>query len=74
MNDAKALDRLLTTSEVCDLWGFEPQTLRKWRCTGRGDLNFIRIGKSIRYRQSDIEAYLVTNEATSTAALNARNN
>jgi len=74
MDDAKALDRLLTTTEVAETWGFEPQTLRKWRCTGRGDLNFVRIGKSIRYRQSDIEAYLAKNTSTSTPGLAARNN
>jgi len=74
MNDAKALDRLLTTTALAETWGFEPQTLRKWRCTGSSDLQFIRIGKAIRYRQSDIEAYLAKNTSTSTAGLAARNN
>jgi hypothetical protein len=32
-------------------------TLRKWRMTGAGPL-FIRLGRSIRYRQVDLESFL----------------
>lgn len=33
-------------------------TLATWRYTGRTDLPFVKIGRKVMYRQSDINAYL----------------
>jgi len=74
-DDVLAFDTFLTSRQLAERFGFEEQTLRVWRCTGRGDLPFIRLGKkAIRYRLSDIQEYLQRNTRTSTASLNAQRN
>ena len=35
-------------------------TLSVWRCTGRYNLPFIKIGRKVRYRRSDLDAWLVS--------------
>jgi excisionase family DNA binding protein len=50
-------DILLTDAQACAYLSITPRTLRLWRCT-RG-LPFIRISaKNLRYRKSDLEAWL----------------
>lgn len=35
-----------------------PGTLSVWRSTGRYSLPFVKIGRKVRYRKADIEAWL----------------
>jgi hypothetical protein len=37
----------------------KPGTLRKWRFLGRGP-EFLRVGRSVRYRVEDIESWLAS--------------
>ncbi|WP_039828406.1 helix-turn-helix transcriptional regulator [Nocardia testacea] len=54
---AHKLPELLTEREVAELVGTSPGTLRQDRSADRG-LPYVRIGRRIRYRADDIEAYL----------------
>jgi hypothetical protein len=45
----------IATSE---LLGVTRGTLAGWRCTRRYDLPFVKIGRVIRYRDSDIQNFL----------------
>ena len=36
----------------------KPGTMQVWRSTGRYALPFIRVGRNVRYRRSDLEAWL----------------
>lgn len=56
---SSAIDPLLTTEQAAELLGLRPQTLRNWACTGRHEsyLKPRKIGFSIRYRRSDVEAF-----------------
>lgn len=38
--------------------GVQKATLAVWRCTGRYKLPFVRVGRRVMYRVSDIEAWL----------------
>ena len=38
--------------------GVTPGTLSVWRSTGRYNLPFIKIGRNVRYRRSDLIAWL----------------
>ena len=49
-------DRLLTEREVANRWCRAIKTLQNERVTGRG-VRYVKIGRSVRYRLSDIEAY-----------------
>jgi excisionase family DNA binding protein len=62
---------LLTPAEVAALLRVEVQTLSVWRCSGRGGLRFVRVGKSIRYRRADVLDFIERNSATSCAQLSA---
>jgi excisionase family DNA binding protein len=50
--------KLLTTDEVATLTGLSPETLAQWRWLKK-ELPFVRLGKKcVRYRESDIDAWL----------------
>jgi excisionase family DNA binding protein len=51
------MDDLLTTDQLAALCGLSPRTLEKLRVTGGGPI-FIRLGRAIRYRREDIEAWI----------------
>ena len=50
--------KLLTEAEAADYLSVEPQTLCAWRCTRRYNLPFIKVGRLVRYRPEDVEAFL----------------
>jgi predicted DNA-binding transcriptional regulator AlpA len=53
------LDPLLTEHQVSDIIGRAVPTLQKDRSEGNSSvIPYIKIGRLVRYRQSDIEAYL----------------
>ena len=52
------LAQLLTPAEVAAMLGIKEQTLTAWRCRGSQELEYIRVGRCIRYRAEAIEAYL----------------
>jgi excisionase family DNA binding protein len=52
------LRRLLTEDETADYINVKKETLTTWRCTQRYALPYIRVGRAIRYRISDVEKFL----------------
>ncbi len=52
------LPKLLSTREAAEALGVKPQTLEVWRCTGRYALPFVKTGRLVRYRETDIEAFI----------------
>ncbi|ARP98244.1 helix-turn-helix domain-containing protein [Pseudorhodoplanes sinuspersici] len=53
-------DDLLNEIEASDILRVSVRTLQSWRCGGAGPA-FIRIGRAIRYRYSDLLAYVDQN-------------
>jgi predicted DNA-binding transcriptional regulator AlpA len=51
------LDRLLSDRDVERITGRARSTLQKDRVVGTG-IPFVRISRLVRYRQSDVQAYL----------------
>lgn len=47
---------LLSTKLLARRWNIAPRTLERWRAEDRGP-QFVRIGRHIRYRQTDILAF-----------------
>jgi predicted DNA-binding transcriptional regulator AlpA len=47
----------LKTSEAAAFLNIRPATLEQWRWSGRGP-RYIKIGRSVRYRLTDLNAYL----------------
>ncbi len=52
------LQTLLTPQQVAKVLGVTPQTLAVWRCEKRYNLPYIKAGRLIRYRQSDLEDFI----------------
>jgi hypothetical protein len=57
-------DKLLTTHDLAERWGLHPGTLANQRSAGRG-LPFVRLGRSVRYRLSDVLAVEATRHVRS---------
>jgi excisionase family DNA binding protein len=56
--DARVTTKLLTTDDVAEMTGLSPETLAQWRWLKK-EIPFVRLGKKcVRYRQSDIDAWL----------------
>jgi excisionase family DNA binding protein len=49
---------MLTEAQASEIIGVSTQTLGIWRCTGRYALPFIKVGRLVRYRRSDVEEWL----------------
>lgn len=55
-------DRLMTTAEAARVLSLRPQTLHEWRSTGRmPSLRFVKMGAAVRYRESDVQAFIERN-------------
>jgi excisionase family DNA binding protein len=57
---------LLTPEQVCELLGVPNNTLNCWRSNGkgRGGPNYVKVGRLVRYRWEDVEAWLAKNTHT----------
>lgn len=50
---------LLTRREAASYLGVAEQTLAVWKCTGRRSLPFVKIGRLVRYRKADLDAFII---------------
>lgn len=57
---------VMTTAEAAAYLGLKESTLEAWRCRG-GDLVFLKLGKAVRYRKSDLDKFLEERTRTSTS-------
>lgn len=48
------LSRLLSCEDTAQLLGTTAGTLSVWRCTRRYPLPYVKVGRSVRYRESDV--------------------
>ena len=49
---------LLNEREAAEVLDTQPGTLSVWRSTGRYAIPFYKIGSKVRYKRSDLEAWL----------------
>ncbi len=49
---------LLSRQEAAEYIGVKPQTLALWCSSGRYQLRVIKVGRLVRYRRSDLDAWL----------------
>lgn len=49
---------LMDEKEAAAFLNVSPGTLAVWRCTGRYQLPFLKIGRNVRYRQAALSAWL----------------
>ncbi len=68
--DLTKKDRL-NNEEAAQYLGLKAATLNKWRVYGEGP-PFIKVGRLVRYRRTDLDAYLSDRLVQSTSELSAR--
>lgn len=51
-------DALTDTDGASQYLNIPANTLRKWRCTGENNIPYVKIGRHVRYRTSDLRAYV----------------
>jgi excisionase family DNA binding protein len=49
---------LLSPAQAASYLSVEVATLAVWRCTGRYALPYVKVGRLVRYRQSDLDDFL----------------
>lgn len=59
-------DQLLTVQKAAQYLGLAGSTLNKWRCLGEGAV-FLKMGRAVRYKAEDLEAYLLQTKCRSTS-------
>jgi excisionase family DNA binding protein len=60
--------KLLTRNEAAELLGVRPQTLAVWAITGKYGLPVVKVGRSVRYRMTDLERWLESRTVGAAAA------
>ena len=65
----EASRELLSEKEAAQHLTCSPGTLSVWRSTGRYNLPFLKVGRMVRYRRADLDAWLAnrTRESGATA-------
>ncbi len=53
-----SFDPLLSPFETANYIGVSENTLSVWRCVGRYDIPYIKVGRLVRYRRSDLDTWL----------------
>jgi predicted site-specific integrase-resolvase len=63
--------KLLTRQEAAEFLSIRPQTLAVWSTTGRYALPIVKVGRSVRYQLSDLQAFIESRRGTSASAIEA---
>ncbi|MBA4143450.1 MAG: helix-turn-helix domain-containing protein [Nitrosospira sp.] len=58
MKTTETFDPLYDTAEAAEYIGVKENTLTVWRCVGRYDIEYIKVGRLVRYRKSALDAFL----------------
>jgi excisionase family DNA binding protein len=54
----QSTDPLLTPPEAAAYLGVTQNTLSVWRCVGRYNIQFVKVGRLVKYRKSALDAFL----------------
>lgn len=58
------INNLLSPGEVAEILGTTVGTLQIWRVTQRYPLPFVKIGRLVRYRLEDVQAFIALRTVT----------
>ncbi|MDD5384548.1 MAG: helix-turn-helix domain-containing protein [Gallionella sp.] len=55
-------ETLRNREEAASYLGISPSTLANWACTKKYKIPYFKVGRSVRYRQSDLDAFVQNGE------------
>ena len=58
IRQTSTLNDLLDQNQAAQLLHVTPGTLSVWRSTGRYSIPFVKVGRSVRYRLSDLHSWI----------------
>lgn len=58
MSDQTSEKTIFTVAEAAEYLGLAISTLNKWRCYQIEGPAFVKLGKAVRYRKEDLDAFL----------------
>jgi predicted DNA-binding transcriptional regulator AlpA len=58
MPSTVSTERLLLTPEAAQVLGFAEKTLEKDRCTRELGIPYVKLGRSVRYRMTDLQKFI----------------
>ena len=61
----QSISPLLSRREAAIYLGLSEQTLAIWKCTKRYELPFVKIGRLIKYKKADLDAFISKNASSS---------
>lgn len=61
MDGISKKSEFLTTREAAELLRTTTATLATWRCTGKVELPYAKLGSTVLYKRSDIEEFVDSN-------------
>jgi len=64
IRQSATLNELLDEKQAASLLHVTAGTLSVWRSTGRYSLPFVKVGRNVRYRLSDLNAWLESRTQT----------
>lgn len=64
----KTQSELLNTEQAAVYLGVTPRTLEVWRCVKRHAIPYIKVGRLVKYRQTDLDAWLASHTVNGNAA------
>ncbi|UVE19166.1 helix-turn-helix domain-containing protein [Pseudomonas sp. LS44] len=64
----KTASPMLDEAQAAKHLDVSPGTLSVWRSTGRYQLPFLKVGRKVRYRLSDLDAWLDSRTRKTTSA------
>ncbi len=50
--------KLLTPDQAAEILGITHHTLAVWRSTGRYSLPYVKAGRLVRYRETDVQRFI----------------
>lgn len=49
---------LLTREQAAEYLGITPRTLAVWACVKRYNLPYVKVGRLVKYRRTDLDAFI----------------
>jgi excisionase family DNA binding protein len=56
--DIKARSELFSNLQAAIYLGITPRTLEVWRCVKRHEIPYLKVGRLVKYRKTDLDAWL----------------
>ncbi len=60
LNKIRTQSDLLNREQAADYLGVTPRTLAVWACTKRYNLPFVKIGRLVKYCQTDLDMFITS--------------